>query len=208
MGKNSAGILSPLTGKVAGVVGFRWKDVAAIRSYVKPANPNTLPQQNQRNRFTYASKFGAAILGEVLQPLMDPFIKGQSAYNWFIQQNVQYFQNGGTPEDFTLTRGNLWSPTNVLAEFVADPSRVSISWDATLGQNGLATDDVQAVVLDAETNLLYFSASAVHRDVGVIAVTLPVGHTGAYLHSWLIASQTIDGRIQRVANSVYDDVSV
>ena len=41
MGIIQSGILSPVSGKVAGVVGGKWKDKAYLRAWVKPANPNS-----------------------------------------------------------------------------------------------------------------------------------------------------------------------
>ena len=41
MAKIKAGILSKVSGKVAGVVGGTWKGTNYLRELVKPANPNT-----------------------------------------------------------------------------------------------------------------------------------------------------------------------
>lgn len=58
MGKIGRGILGGVSGKVANVVGSRWKGIDYIRA--KPlsvANPRTLLQVNQRTKFALVLRF-------------------------------------------------------------------------------------------------------------------------------------------------------
>lgn len=66
MGKIGQGILGGLSGKVGNIIGASWKGINYIR--IKPvsvANPRTVGQVNQRNKFSATLEF--------LQPLK-PFI--------------------------------------------------------------------------------------------------------------------------------------
>lgn len=83
-----AGILSKVSGKVAGVVGSTWKGTNYLRERVKPSNPNTALQQRQRNKMRSIVAFARPILGNVLATFVDPFCKEFSGYNWFVKNNI------------------------------------------------------------------------------------------------------------------------
>lgn len=83
-----AGILSKVSGKVAGVVGSTWKGQNYLRERVKPANPNTALQQRQRGKMRSVVAYSRGILGNVLAIFVDPFCKNFSGYNWFVKNNI------------------------------------------------------------------------------------------------------------------------
>lgn len=84
-----AGILSKVSGKVAGVVGSTWKGTNYLRERVKPSNPNTALQQRQRGKMRSIVAYARPILGNVLATFVDPFCKEFSGYNWFVKNNIQ-----------------------------------------------------------------------------------------------------------------------
>lgn len=83
-----AGILSKVSGKVAGVVGSTWKGTNYLRERVKPSNPNTALQQRQRGKMRSIVALARPILGNVLATFVDPFCKEFSGYNWFVKNNI------------------------------------------------------------------------------------------------------------------------
>lgn len=83
-----AGILSKVSGKVAGVVGSTWKGQNYLRERVKPANPNTALQQRQRGKMRSVVAYARGILGNVLAIFVDPFCKNFSGYNWYVKNNI------------------------------------------------------------------------------------------------------------------------
>lgn len=94
-----AGILSKVSGKVAGVVGGTWKGKNYLRELVKPANPNTAAQQAQRGKMAFVVASARQLVGDVLNPFLNKFCKTMSGYNYFCRENIKRI--GGTPLAFT-----------------------------------------------------------------------------------------------------------
>ena len=99
MAKIKAGILSKVSGKVAGVVGGTWKGTNYLRELVKPANPNTPLQQAQRGKMSFVVAVARQLVGDVLNPYLNKFCKTMSGYNWFCKENIKKL--GGSPLAFT-----------------------------------------------------------------------------------------------------------
>lgn len=99
MAKIRAGILSKVSGKVAGVVGGTWKGTNYLRELVKPANPNTPLQQAQRGKMAFVVRAARQLIGDVLNPFLNKFCKEMSGYNWFCKENIK--KSSGTPLAFT-----------------------------------------------------------------------------------------------------------
>ncbi|MBR4008503.1 DUF6266 family protein [Fibrobacter sp.] len=91
MAKIKAGILSKVSGKVAGVVGATWKGQNYLRELVKPSNPNTALQQAQRGLMSAVVKCARNYSGDVFKPYLDKFLKNMSGYNWFVKENIKKF---------------------------------------------------------------------------------------------------------------------
>lgn len=83
-----AGILSKVSGKVAGVVGGTWKGKNYLRELVKPANPNTALQQAQRGKMGMVVGVARQLVGDILNPYLNKFCKEMSGYNWFCKENI------------------------------------------------------------------------------------------------------------------------
>lgn len=94
-----AGILSKVSGKVAGVVGGTWKGKNYLRELVKPANPNTAAQQAQRGKMSFVVACARQLVGDVLNPFLNKFCKTMSGYNYFCRENIRRI--GGNPMAFT-----------------------------------------------------------------------------------------------------------
>lgn len=113
MAKIKAGILSKVSGKVAGVVGGTWKGTNYLRELVKPANPNTALQQAQRGKMSFVVAVARQLVGDVLNPYLNKFCKTMSGYNWFCKENIKKLS--GSPLKFTsapvLSFGTLASGT-------------------------------------------------------------------------------------------------
>lgn len=98
MAKIKAGILSKVSGKVAGVVGGTWKGTNYLRELVKPSNPNTPLQQAQRGKMAFVVASARQVVGDVLNPYLNKFCKTMSGYNWFCRENIKRL--GGEPLAF------------------------------------------------------------------------------------------------------------
>jgi len=189
MGKIQAGILSKVSGKIAGVVGADWKGIAYLRAFTKPANPNTAAQQVQRTKFSDCVEFAIPILGPVLQEYMDPFVKGMSAYNDFIKHNILEFDGSPDYGMIKLTRGTLSHCMINNASYSS--SVVTITYDEDAGNNGLDSDKVFALVYHRPTKIFYFCSSEQLRNSGTITVPTVSGHTSTDYEAYLITSRLV-----------------
>lgn len=165
------GILGKGTKKIGNIVGANWKNKNYVRSYVIPANPNSDLQKAQRARFKSNVEFVKGILGQIIQPYVDPFQRAMSGYNYFIKQNIMQFEDPLVFTSVKLTWGQLYKPGWVSSVWQSMPNyHVTLTWETSLGQNGKATDMVYAAVWDRGTKLWYFPTAAVARSVGTIVI--------------------------------------
>jgi len=206
MGVIRAGILSRVSGKVAGVVGGQWKDKAYLREYVVPANPNTTPQQTQRGRMRIGVAFGKTLVGQVFNKYTDKFERGMSGFNRFLKSNMAYFLTPITYASIKVTEGKLWSLVNLDA--TKSSSLLSVTWTGTnIGNNGSLTDKVYAVAYDTVTGLWYFAGAEVNRSVASIAITVPTaaGATDFVVYAWAAKYSTSSPTLlEMISNSAYD----
>lgn len=185
MGKIRSGILSRVSGKVAGVVGGNWKNVSYLREYVKPANPNTVAQAAQRTKFSAAVAFAKPLVGAVFQPYTDKFQKGMSGFNFFIKSNISQFP---TPvlTAIKLTEGPLFGVADLGVS--ADFGALTISWTASsLGANGSANDKVYAVAYNPLADEWTFLPAPVARSVGSASFGPSTAFDGMVIYAWTSA---------------------
>lgn len=200
------GILGAVSGKVAGVVGAKWKDKAYLRAFVKPANPNTAAQQVQRTKFSDVVNFAKSLVGQVFNAYTDKFQKSMSGFNFFIKRNIDIFD--GTP-DYTVikvTEGPLKTPTATLAVLAANT--VTITFSTGLGNNGLADDDIFAAVYNKDNGLWAFPDAEVNRSTGTIDIDVESGSSATDLQTYVWAAQSVGGILDIISNSSFKIGSV
>ena len=169
MGKIRSGILSRVSGKVAGVVGGNWKNVAYLREYVVPANPNTTAQAAQRTKFSACVEFAKLLVGPIFQTYTDKFQKNMSGYNAFIKANIAQFPTP-TWENLKITEGPLFPPFDASLSNSGGNGRVSWS-GSDLGPNGSASDKVYGFIYNPTDKACVFAAAPVLRSAGVLTFT-------------------------------------
>lgn len=177
-----SGLFGVPRGKLAQLVFATWKGIGYARLYVIPGNPQTEAQTTNRTNFKVAVKFAKAILGSVLQPFSDPFVKGQSAFSKCVGLCMDAWHDG---VDFLLVKpisGTLES-TNILTAVYAG-SNVTVTWSATCQGNGQATDKACVFVYDSVHQVSFFSSSAA-RSAATVAVNVGAGRSEAFLTAYL-----------------------
>lgn len=188
MGKLRSGILGHLSGKVAGVVGSRWKNISTLREYVIPANPDTTVQQLYRGRMRDSVAFCKQLVGPIFNVYVDKFQKSMSGFNYFISQNISKFD--GTPDwpTIKIAWGKLW-PAQVTYSVIGG-DLITISWAPTsYGSNGSASDKVYACAFDPISGIWKFAAVAVTRSVGVITIPGTEGWAGLDIETYTLAAK-------------------
>lgn len=199
MGKIRSGILSRVSGKVAGVVGGNWKNVAYLREYVVPANPNTTAQQAQRSKFSACVAYAKTLVGPVFQTYTDKFQKNMSGYNAFIKANIALFPL----VNFNLlkvTEGPLAPPGDRGTS--RDNFTVTLTWDPTIiGTNGSAADKVFGYARNPVTGQVFFPAEPVARSVGELDIT--VDHDSSEYQTYAWAAKYNGDILASISNSNY-----
>jgi hypothetical protein len=204
MGKLTSGILGPVSGKVAGVVGGRWKDKQYLRGYSIPANPNTAKQQTQRGKLADCVAFCKTLTGPIFNEFYDKFLPGMSGFNAFIKANIAIFDGTPAYNTIVLGTGKLFTAVISAAEYDSVSGAVDVDFSTALGNNGLATDKVSACVYDSSTGLWYFSAAPVNRSTGEISIDCVASLTAANLKLYLVVAQYDASDILRlVSDSTY-----
>lgn len=199
MGKINNGILGAVSGKVAGVVGGRWKDKAYLRAYTIPANPNTAAQQVQRTKFSATVNFAKPLVGQVFNSFTDKFQKSMSGFNFFIKRNIALFIEPPTWGSIKITEGPLFRP--VITSITSVEAVVTINFATDLGNTGLADDQINAVVYNRETGVFFFPGAAVNRSVGAIDITVADASDEDMVSGYVFAAQSISGVLDSISDS-------
>jgi hypothetical protein len=200
MGVLTSGILGPVSGKVSGVVGARWKDRAYIRQYAKPANPNTALQQVQRTKFADCVAFAKPLVGPVFNAYTDYVEKSMSGFNRFVKSNIAVFDGSPDYSALKVTEGKLHFDS--AASGATSGSDIDFMFGTGLGNNGLATDKVYAIAYNTVTGIFYFPTAEVARSAEVITFT---GLAAQKLNiiGWLWAARYSGSQVSMVSASVH-----
>jgi hypothetical protein len=165
MGKIVSGLLGPVSGRVGGVVGARWKSVPYLRSYTVPGASRTDLQAAQRNAFGFTVAAARPFVGRILNPYYDKFLSRVSGFNRFISENISKYVPGETPELplAMVTDGPLY-PGSGLAGVWNTYSTMTVTWNTEHGVDGSDADVAIAWVRDPVSNAVAFSANATRVD--------------------------------------------
>jgi hypothetical protein len=203
MAKLRAGILGNVRGKVSGVVGAQWKDINYVREYVKPANPNTTLQQDQRSKMSRCVEYAKYLVGPVFNAYTDKFIKSMSGFNYFIKNNIVHFLTTPIWNLLVLTTGKLWFGGVLAATYSAVTGYITVSWDTSLGNNGSADDGVYGAIYDVVTGFWYFPDAETSRSFADVVVHLPAGLEYTHLRVWFWAAKYDRSVLAMISNSSY-----
>lgn len=182
MAKIPAGILGAITGKVGNVVGASWKGIAYIREYVIPANPNTDAQKAERDLFRDIVSLASALLGPVLQVFVDPFLRAQSAWAYFIGKARKTYLVEGTYDNILISTGTLEGA--VLSSAIYAGDLVTCIWSEAVLGNGSLTDIACLFVYDKENKVGWFDSAHTRDDEG-FQLTVGAGRQASDLQAWL-----------------------
>ena len=206
MGKISQGILGGLSGKVGNVIGGNWKGIDYLR--IKPssvANPRTVGQVNQRNKFSATIQF-LQPNKEFLNVGFKSYAVKKTAFNAAMSYTLGNAITGVAP-DFTvdyslalLSRGSLSNVANGVVD-VSVPEVVSFTWsDNSLEGNANATDKSMLLIYNPIKKESITILDGANRSIGSEVVSVPVSYAGDTLHMYM-AFISLDGK--QVSNSVY-----
>lgn len=139
-------------GKVGQTVGAKWKNKSTIRTYTKPANPDTAAQQTVRGGFAAITSF-VALFADGIRYNSALNVAGQSVRNAIIQLNKDMVAAGAlTKASLLISKGGLQKPT--LSAVTLSAGKVSVTFAEPTATNFtnkaklviVAVDDTNGVV--------------------------------------------------------------
>jgi hypothetical protein len=154
MGTIKRGILGGFSNKVGNIVGSSWKGIAVVKSLpLSVANPNTVPQQGVRTRFTCMVAIASFLTPIFLKKVWNRGAMQMSGFNAFVKANIlSCFSAGGGYEPGTMVISDSnESPQNVESvKASATTNVITFDWSvANLVGNQKADDIAFIAVLSA-----------------------------------------------------------
>ena len=169
-------------GKVGETVGAKWKNKSTIRTYTKPANPNTAAQQSVRSVFAQMTSF-VAMFADQIKYLSALNTAGQSVRNAIIQINKSMIA-GGTfnKANLLISKGGLQKVAGENAE--AATKKVKVTWNNPTATNFTADAKLIAVMVQAESGLVdVIEAPATEGTTGVTSgIDFATGSVDVYVY--------------------------
>lgn len=198
MGKISQGILGGLSGKFGNVIGGSWKGIDYIR--IKPssvANPRTVGQVNQRNKFTVTLEFIQAV-----KPFIQKGYKFLAVKKTAFNAAMSYVLNNaitGVEPNFNVdyanalvSRGGLSAALNPSTD-LATAGEVTFNWDDNSAEgNANATDKAMLLVYNPSKKESISLTDGADRTVGTQIVAIPTTYAGDTVELFM-AFITADG---------------
>lgn len=169
-------------GKVGETVGAKWKNKSTIRTYTKPANPNTAAQQSVRSVFAQMTSF-VALFADQIKYLSALNTAGQSVRNAIIQANKMMI-SGGTfnKANLLISKGGLQKVSGENAE--AATKKVKVTWNNPTATNFTADAKLIAVMVQATSGLVdVLEAPAAEGTTGVTSgIDFETGSVDVYVY--------------------------
>ena len=155
-------------GKVGQTVGAKWKNKSTIRTYTKPANPDTAGQQMVRGGFAALTTF-VALFADGIRYKSALDTAGQSVRNAIIKLNKEMVAAGSlTKADLLISKGGLQKPAVSAASLVSD--KVSVTFAAPTATNFTNKAKLVVVAVDAVDGVVDVFEAA--PDAGTAAGTV------------------------------------
>ena len=158
-------------GKVGQTVGAKWKNKSTIRTYTKPANPDTAAQQTVRGGFASITSF-VALFADGIRYKSALDTAGQSVRNAIIKLNKEMVAAGSlTKADLLISKGGLQKPAVSAASLVSN--KVSVTFAAPTATNFTNKAKLIVVAVDGVDGVVDVFEAA--PDAGTAAGTVTFG---------------------------------
>jgi hypothetical protein len=204
MGILRNGILGTMTGKVSGVVGSTWKGRNTLRAYAKPSNPKSAAQVTQRGLFSFVVSVASMVLGTIITDFWNPFSSSISGFNSFCKANLKSVTTPTDWPNIKMAEGSL-EPISSMGHVYVGAGSV-LTWSEDCLGNGLLTDNIVGVVIDAGNNVAFVDDSGVTRTDETMTITIGAGRTLADIKGYLFTYRG-SGASLEVSDSLFATAS-
>ena len=186
-------------GKVGQTVGAKWKNKSTIRTYTKPANPDTAAQQSVRGVFGTMTSF-VATFSDQIKYLSALNTAGQSVRNAIVQINKGMISEGAFEKaNLIISKGGLQKVAGESG--TASAGKVTITWNKPTATNFTSNAKLIAVMVQPETGLVEVVEADATAETLTGSMTFENGTVDAYVYY-------LDKRGSNKVASVSDYISV
>ena len=186
-------------GKVGQTVGAKWKNKSTIRTYTKPANPDTAAQQSVRGVFGAMTSF-VAMFADQIKYLSALNTAGQSVRNAIVQINKEMISGGNFEKsNLIISKGGLQKVAGESGS--ASSGKVTITWSKPTATNFTPSAKLIAVMVQPETGLVEVAEADATAETLTGSMTFENGTVDAYVYY-------LDKRGSNKVASVSDYISV
>lgn len=172
-------------GKVGQTVGAKWKNLATIRTYAKPSNPNTSAQQTIRTGFKQVTSF-VALFSDLIRYQSSLDTRGQSVRNAIISANKPQIVAGTiTKADLIVNKGGL---PNVTAASLSTPTagtNLTLTYTKPVATNITSKAKIVAVAVDEANKIAGVGVGALAAQTVEIAMA-PLAGATVDVYYWVI----------------------
>lgn len=201
MAKLNSGILGPISGKVAGVVGARWKGQSYVRAHVIPGASNTDAQVAQRARFAFVVIAAKYFVGRVFNPYYDKFLPKVSGFNRFVTNNIPKAPDYVPVTQYQVTDGPLYPGASPAGVYTTGTGVVAATWSTDLGVDGAIDDVAIGWVRDRGTNRVWFGADTT-RVAGSMLITCDTGLLGSTLEFGVFFAKLSGSVVSKISRNL------
>ena len=186
-------------GKVGQTVGAKWKNKSTIRTYTKPANPDTAAQQSVRGVFGAMTSF-VAMFADQIKYLSALNTAGQSVRNAIVQINKAMIMDGTFDKaNLIISKGGLQKVAGESGS--ASSGKITITWNKPTATNFTANAKLIAVMVQSATGLVEVAEADATAETLTGSMTFEDGTVDAYVYF-------LDKRGSNKVASVSDYISV
>ena len=172
-------------GKVGQTVGAKWKNLATIRTYAKPSNPNTSAQQTIRTGFKQVTSF-VALFSDLIRYQSSLDTRGQSVRNAIISANKTQIVAGTiTKADLIVNKGGLPNVTSASLGTPAAGTNLTLTYTKPVATNITAKAKIVAVAVDEENKIAGVGVGPLADEAVEIAMA-PLAGATVDVYYWVI----------------------
>ncbi len=172
-------------GKVGQTVGAKWKNLATIRTYAKPSNPNTSAQQTIRTGFKQVTSF-VALFSDLIRYQSSLDTRGQSVRNAIISANKTQIVAGTiTKADLIVNKGGLPNVTSASLGTPAAGTNLTLTYTKPVATNITAKAKIVAVAVDEENKIAGVGVGPLADETVEIAMA-PLAGATVDVYYWVI----------------------
>lgn len=167
-------------GRVGQTVGAKWKNKSTIRTYSKPANPNTQAQQEVRGAFSAITKF-VALFADQIRYLSALNTAGMSVRNAIVKLNKEMIaMNNFAKEDLLISKGGLQKVTGLAATEAS--GKISLTWNAPTATNFTDKAELVGVFVQEESGIVEVATADAKSGTLSGALTFQSGNVDVYAY--------------------------